>query len=143
MEGRNEDCEPVVQAFQQTEEKSDKGLIASFISGCADTLGQLMGGRVAEACGIVGVVGGSAEEAKDFLLEGLTILQNRGYDSAGLATMTDGSKGKVDIVTSKYASVQVRNLYQQACFLSGVQYSFYPDFVHIPFLSMFIYCSSC
>jgi glucosamine--fructose-6-phosphate aminotransferase (isomerizing) len=53
--------------------------------------------RKAENCGIVGVVGG--DDAVGFLLEGLTILRNRGYDSAGVAT-TDGS----DIVVTKYAS---------------------------------------
>ena len=41
-----------------------------------------------DCCGIVGVVG-SPGTARDFLLEGLTILQNRGYDSAGIATLSD------------------------------------------------------
>jgi len=56
----------------------------------------------ADCCGIAGVVGGSGD-ARDFLLEGLTILKNRGYDSAGIATMsgqpTDG------LTVTKYASV--------------------------------------
>ena len=39
----------------------------------------------AENCGIVGVVGG--DDAVGFLLEGLTILRNRGYDSAGVASV--------------------------------------------------------
>jgi hypothetical protein len=51
----------------------------------------------AETCGIVGVVG--ADDARNILLEGLTVLQNRGYDSAGMATFSDGS----GLVVTKYA----------------------------------------
>eukprot|EP01084_Bolivina_argentea_P229390 387182_1 len=36
------------------------------------------------ACGIMGMISND-EEVVDYLLEGLTILQNRGYDSAGIA----------------------------------------------------------
>ena len=55
--------------------------------------------RPAESCGIVGVVGG--EDAVGFLLEGLTILRNRGYDSAGIASIaTDGK----ELTVTKYAS---------------------------------------
>jgi glucosamine--fructose-6-phosphate aminotransferase (isomerizing) len=54
---------------------------------------------VTENCGIVGVVGGNLD-AKDFLVEGLIILRNRGYDSAGIATM--GPENRIAI--SKYAS---------------------------------------
>ena len=55
--------------------------------------------NTAESCGIVGVVGG--EDASGFLLEGLTILRNRGYDSAGIASVpNDGTLLSV----SKYAS---------------------------------------
>jgi len=53
---------------------------------------------LAETCGIVGYVGNKT--ASDFLLEGLHILQNRGYDSAGIATVnSDG-----ELKTSKFAS---------------------------------------
>jgi prolyl-tRNA synthetase len=56
----------------------------------------------AENCGIVGVVGSSAsEDASGFLLEGLTILRNRGYDSAGVASVS--SDGGLLCVT-KFAS---------------------------------------
>ena len=49
-------------------------------------------------CGIVGVVG-NGDDASGFLLEGLTILRNRGYDSAGIATV-----GSSNIKITKYAS---------------------------------------
>ena len=52
-----------------------------------------------ESCGIVGVVGG--EDAVGFLLEGLTILRNRGYDSAGIASIAPDGKS---MVVTKYAS---------------------------------------
>ncbi|GMH58239.1 hypothetical protein TL16_g02564, partial [Triparma laevis f. inornata] len=39
----------------------------------------------------------------DFLIEGLTVLKNRGYDSAGVATVGDGDTP--GIVVTKYASV--------------------------------------
>ena len=41
-----------------------------------------------KCCGIAGVVGAKGD-ARDYLIEGLTILKNRGYDSAGIATMDD------------------------------------------------------
>jgi hypothetical protein len=55
--------------------------------------------HTADSCGIVGVVGG--EDASGFLLEGLTILRNRGYDSAGVASVP--SDGALLSIT-KYAS---------------------------------------
>jgi len=58
--------------------------------------------EVTDCCGIAGVVGGSAD-AREFLLEGLTILKNRGYDSAGIATMAPGSNE--GLVVTKYASI--------------------------------------
>ena len=56
--------------------------------------------RPAESCGIVGVVGG--EDAVGFLLEGLTILRNRGYDSAGIASIASDGQGQLTV--TKYAS---------------------------------------
>eukprot|EP01084_Bolivina_argentea_P142148 249723_1 len=53
------------------------------------------------ACGIMGMIS-SDEEVVDYLLEGLTILQNRGYDSAGIATISNEEN---DLVCTKYASV--------------------------------------
>lgn len=52
-----------------------------------------------ENCGIVGVVG--SEDANAFVLEGLTILQNRGYDSAGIATV---DKKSSELFVTKFAS---------------------------------------
>jgi glucosamine--fructose-6-phosphate aminotransferase (isomerizing) len=61
------------------------------------------GTHEAECCGIVGFIG--KEPAKDnaveYLLEGLTILQNRGYDSAGVCTVNANG----NLVATKYASV--------------------------------------
>lgn len=53
-----------------------------------------------EACGIVGVVG--VENASDVLFEGLLILQSRGYDSVGLATLDE----EQHLTLSKYASIE-------------------------------------
>lgn len=52
-------------------------------------------------CGIVGVVG--QEPAARFLLDGLRILESRGYDSAGIATADPTSK---ELTTTKFASTQ-------------------------------------
>jgi glucosamine--fructose-6-phosphate aminotransferase (isomerizing) len=46
------------------------------------------GGREASVCGIIGYVGGRA--AAPLLLEGLARLEYRGYDSAGIAVLSDG-----------------------------------------------------
>lgn len=54
-----------------------------------------------DCCGIAGVVGTEQHDARDFLLEGLTVLRNRGYDSAGLATMPEEGG---HMVLTKYAS---------------------------------------
>jgi len=54
--------------------------------------------RPAENCGIVGVIG--TDNARTFLLEGLTVLQNRGYDSAGMATYSK----EHGLIITKYAS---------------------------------------
>ena len=50
-------------------------------------------------CGIIGVVG--SDDANAIVLEGLTILQNRGYDSAGIATVPEDGK---ELYVTKYAS---------------------------------------
>eukprot|EP00934_Nitzschia_sp_Nitz4_P001875 Nitzschia sp. Nitz4//scaffold69_size99277//61046//63342//NITZ4_004637-RA/size99277-augustus-gene-0.10-mRNA-1//-1//CDS//3329556727//1875//frame0 len=55
-----------------------------------------------DCCGIIGVVG-TAEHAdsREFLLDGLTILKNRGYDSAGLATIPHTGK---ELHVTRFAS---------------------------------------
>jgi glucosamine--fructose-6-phosphate aminotransferase (isomerizing) len=58
--------------------------------------------QTADACGIIAYVGKDKRDpAVQYLLEGLTILQNRGYDSAGIATLNAHN----EIVSSKFASV--------------------------------------
>ncbi len=47
-------------------------------------------------CGIIGYVG--SRECRDLLLQGLQRLEYRGYDSAGLALVQDGSVGSVHAV---------------------------------------------
>lgn len=49
-------------------------------------------------CGIVGFIG--AEDAVNYLTDGLTILENRGYDSAGIATLSPGHA----LAVTKFAS---------------------------------------
>ena len=66
----------------------------------AATLGVGYLQKKAENCGIVGVVG-DADDARDVLLDGLSILQNRGYDSAGMATLKRGTN---ELAVTKYAS---------------------------------------
>jgi glucosamine--fructose-6-phosphate aminotransferase (isomerizing) len=46
--------------------------------------------KTSKCCGIAGVVGARGD-ARDYLIEGLSILKNRGYDSAGIATMDDAN----------------------------------------------------
>ncbi len=54
----------------------------------------------AHACGIIAFTS-KDEPCVDYLLEGLHILQNRGYDSAGVATVTKDGK----IMVTKHASL--------------------------------------
>lgn len=49
-------------------------------------------------CGIIGVVG--SKNSVNIILDGLSILESRGYDSAGVATISNAG----DIVTTKFAS---------------------------------------
>jgi hypothetical protein len=81
------------------------GAVAMLLSMNADdesAAGRLFGlRRLMHACGIVAFVG-TDEPATPYLLEGLQILQNRGYDSAGVATLNSKSH---ELVTTKFASV--------------------------------------
>src|SRR5688572_30131817 len=49
-------------------------------------------------CGIIGFVGN--DEAVSYLIDGLTILENRGYDSAGIATVSPAAQ----LAVTKFAS---------------------------------------
>lgn len=60
----------------------------------------LYNSNIVENCGIVGVVGKDGD-ANGFLIEGLTILRNRGYDSAGVATVSSTNN---EMFVTKYAS---------------------------------------
>jgi len=60
---------------------------------------QLGNKKTSDSCGIVGICG--SPDSDKFLLEGLTILKNRGYDSVGIASIPrDG--GTINV--TKYAS---------------------------------------
>lgn len=54
-------------------------------------------------CGIVGYVG--TKQAAPFLIEGLTKLEYRGYDSAGIAVF-DGEKIRVEKSVGRLASLK-------------------------------------
>ena len=56
-----------------------------------------------DCCGIAGVVGTPNHDAREFLLEGLTVLKNRGYDSAGLATMPSKGGSMVRMLLAVYS----------------------------------------
>ena len=66
-------------------------------------------------CGIVGYVG--SKKAIDILLEGLTNLEYRGYDSAGIAVNVDGkvllykAEGKLQMLTRTHAIVEELQLF--------------------------------
>lgn len=70
-------------------------------------LAALVGGytlyqSTSETCGIIGVVG-KKPNANQILLEGLTVLQNRGYDSAGMCTISQNDTSNA-FVTTKFAN---------------------------------------
>ncbi len=51
-------------------------------------------------CGIIAFIG--EEPAINYLLEGLKVMESRGYDSAGIATISPETK---TLITTKFASV--------------------------------------
>lgn len=57
-------------------------------------------------CGIIGYLG--KEPCVDYILSGLKLLQNRGYDSAGISTILDGK-----LITNKFASTNTNDSLQQ------------------------------
>ena len=60
--------------------------------------------ELSNACGIVGYVGDG--NAVDYLLEGLRVLENRGYDSAGISTITHENT----LETTKFAGNAISRL---------------------------------
>ena len=71
------------------------------------TIGSNSVGGDADCCGIVGVVTSGDSSApikstRDFLLQGLEVLKNRGYDSAGIATVGPSSDNRMRL--TKFAS---------------------------------------
>jgi glucosamine--fructose-6-phosphate aminotransferase (isomerizing) len=93
-------------ATQHRRNPDDEIAYSSRLGGLLATAAAAMGASIAfakneeraDCCGIAGVVGGSGD-AREFLLEGLTILKNRGYDSAGIATIGDPKDGLVSSKT--------------------------------------------
>src|SRR3954453_14375610 len=69
-----------------------RGLFQSLSAGrpsAADRAAAVLADRPRPMCGIVGYVGG--KQAQDVVIEGLRRLEYRGYDSAGIALVADGS----------------------------------------------------
>jgi glutamine---fructose-6-phosphate transaminase (isomerizing) len=75
---------------------STRHILLSAI-GLASLFGLSVTQKPTENCGIIGIVGD--DHVKDHLLDGLTILQNRGYDSAGIATISNS-----ELYVTKHAS---------------------------------------
>ena len=59
-------------------------------------------------CGIIGYIGN--DDAYDYILSGLGLLQNRGYDSAGICVIGGENEG---FITSKFASSDALQLLQK------------------------------
>ena len=64
-------------------------------AGMLGQIGRKIGAKVAGAVGAKG-------DARDYLIEGLTILKNRGYDSAGIATMDEANPNMVSCCFCAY-----------------------------------------
>jgi len=77
---------------------SNYGPLAAIATSILIYLGGGFYSEKAHACGIMAVAG--EENVVPYLLEGLIILQNHGYDSAGLSTVNDEG----ELVTTKFAS---------------------------------------
>ena len=61
-------------------------------------------------CGIVGYIG--AQQAQDILLDGLSRLEYRGYDSAGIAVM-DGGVIRLSKAKGRLANLAARVSWEQ------------------------------
>lgn len=98
-----------VAATQQIQNNHSENVASSRVGGLLAAAAAAAGASAimsndtkADCCGIAGVVGASGD-AREFLVEGLTILKNRGYDSAGIATMSGTPSDGLTV--TKYASV--------------------------------------
>ena len=83
-------------------ETSSPWMFAAGLLGVAGLVDMNKNKKDVKCCGIVGVVNtknNNDPDVRNLLLEGLSIIRNRGYDSAGIATSSD--KG---LFVSKYAS---------------------------------------
>eukprot|EP00579_Thalassiosira_antarctica_P005713 CAMPEP_0201882656 /NCGR_PEP_ID=MMETSP0902-20130614/14330_1 /ASSEMBLY_ACC=CAM_ASM_000551 /TAXON_ID=420261 /ORGANISM="Thalassiosira antarctica, Strain CCMP982" /LENGTH=702 /DNA_ID=CAMNT_0048411235 /DNA_START=93 /DNA_END=2201 /DNA_ORIENTATION=- len=92
------------QQIQHQGENANSSRVGGLLAAAAAAAGAsaILANDRADCCGIAGVVGGTGD-AREFLLEGLTILKNRGYDSAGIATMSGNPADGLTV--TKYASV--------------------------------------
>jgi len=92
------------QIQRRSEENVSSGRVGALLAAAAAAAGAsaIAANDRADCCGIAGVVGGTGD-AREFLVEGLTILKNRGYDSAGIATMSGNPSDGLTV--TKYASV--------------------------------------
>lgn len=88
---------------QRVHNYSDNSRLGLFAAAAAAATAAIAAKDSTECCGIAGVVGAKGD-ARDYLVEGLTILKNRGYDSAGIATLADASEADSSMVLTKFAS---------------------------------------
>lgn len=75
-------------------------------------------------CGIVGFVGKNGDDCTQFLIQGLKILENRGYDSAGLASVSQDSQLLITKRSSRNVSEAVTwladNCQEHQCSAVGI-----------------------
>lgn len=110
-------------SFQQSTNHSETaysskyGVLAAAAATLAATGVMNENKESSKCCGIVGVVGATKGDARDYLIEGLTILKNRGYDSAGIATMDEKNPSLVShyfsiVPVFRYSNNQYQYLYR-------------------------------
>lgn len=91
-------------SFSGSEQASSSKTFSPWLAAAATVTAAITAANTdrADCCGIIGVVGNRQHsDAREFLLDGLLILKNRGYDSAGLATVPYNG-GELHV--TKYAS---------------------------------------
>lgn len=87
-------------AFRKLFKPSQLFRPVSLVIGLA--LGMQYTSRKSECCGIIGVVS-TANNAEVVVAEGIKLLQNRGYDSAGIVTFHRETPDKIEANLTKYA----------------------------------------